>query len=71
MNRRLMEALENCIKAMDEGDSMETCLNKYPDLVPELHDLLKTVGLVECLRAEKIPNEIIIQSRLSYLHKAR
>ena len=71
MNRRLADALETCIKSLQAGVTLEECLNQYPDVAPQLRDLLKTVEMIECLRVEKIPVESMTQNQRELLSHAK
>ena len=39
--KRIEEALNDCIERMDGGESLDDCLNSYPDLADELKPLLE------------------------------
>ncbi|HXG42910.1 MAG TPA: DUF5666 domain-containing protein [Dehalococcoidia bacterium] len=38
--RRLLKALDDCLSALQRGESLESCLARYPDLAEELRPLL-------------------------------
>lgn len=38
--RRLRQALDDCLQALERGESLESCLSRYPDLASELRPLL-------------------------------
>lgn len=42
MNRKLEDVLDECLERMLRGESIEDCLNAYPEQAPELEPLLKT-----------------------------
>ena len=70
MKRELFDALEESIKLMEAGIPLEDCLNKYPDIEPELRKLLKTTEVMKDLRVENIPVERMYQNRIKLLAHA-
>ncbi len=40
--RRLRAALDDCLRSLERGESLESCLARYPDLAAELRPLLRT-----------------------------
>jgi hypothetical protein len=42
MNRKLEDILDECLERMLKGESIEDCLNAYPEQASELEPLLKT-----------------------------
>lgn len=53
MNEELMAAFDECLNALVEGDSLEDCLKRYPDLAEELAPRLQTA-----LRMQTLTNSI-------------
>lgn len=43
------ETLENCIEAMERGESLATCLSLYPSYAPELEPLLSLIGSIQAV----------------------
>jgi len=70
MNRDLFDALEEGIKLMEAGIPLEDCLKKYPEIAPELRELLKTAAVMKDLRVENIPVEQMYQNRKKLLAHA-
>ncbi len=70
MNHKLEEALEACLKSMQAGQSVDECLNRFPDLAPDLRDLLKTADVIKRLHPDTIPEEGRIRCRQALLTKA-
>lgn len=49
MNKELEKALASCLEAMQQGESLEQCLARYPHLAGELESLLRTALAVQQL----------------------
>ena len=64
------EAFESCLEAMENGDSLDTCLERYPDLAGELRPLLETAQAARSIADDSIPNSAFHRSRSRILGKA-
>jgi hypothetical protein len=71
MNKRNDDLLEKCIELMETGISVEECLMKYPDLSPEIRDILETTKNVMNLKQEQIPVEKMNLNRSQLLSHAK
>ncbi len=72
MSERLIDALEDCITAINSGRGLEECLAKYPDLADELRTLIKTSTAAKSLTATQVPAAARNRSRTMLLeHAAR
>jgi len=45
--RRVNEALADALERMSQGESLESCLEGYPDIKDELRVLLETAQMLE------------------------
>jgi len=70
MNSRLIEALEKCIKLMEEGDPLEDCLIKFPEFAPQIREILNTADNLKSLWIENIPAESMDQNRIKVISQA-
>lgn len=70
MNRRIIDALESCIKSMEADVPLEDCLKRHPDISPDLRDLVKTAEIIKQLRVENIPTESMNKSLSKVLSQA-
>jgi hypothetical protein len=71
MNSRNIDALEKCIKLMQAGVTLEDCIKNYPDLTPEVREILKTTKNVMNLKEEQVPVEIMNRNRIQLLSHAK
>jgi len=56
MNRKIEEILQNCIALIENGETIEGCLDKYPEYSDELGALLKTASLLSSALPEVSPS---------------
>lgn len=63
MNEEILNAFQECLVALEQGEMLEQVLARYPDLEDELRPALETV------RMAKIPAEIEVTPEL--LHRSR
>lgn len=47
VERSLLDAFDDCVDRLADGEEMDSCLNRYPDLADRLRPMLETVHLVE------------------------
>ena len=71
MNRKLIDALEKSIKSMEAGVPFSECIKRYPELEPELQELLTTAKYIEYLRVDDIEPEQMNRSRMMILTRAK
>lgn len=64
------EALESCLVAMENGDSLDMCLERHPDLAGELRPLLEAAQAAKSISDDYIPNAAFHRSRSRILGKA-
>jgi len=71
MNQRHLDAFDKCMELLEAGIPLEDCFIKYPDLEPEMREILKTAKKVMDLRDEQVPIEAINRSRIKLLSRAK
>jgi len=71
MNQRQIDAVKRCVELMEAGVPLEECLKEYPDLVPEMREILKTAKDIMSLREEQVPIEAMNRSRARLLSQAK
>jgi len=71
MNPILFDAFERCIKLLEADVPLEECIKEYPDLEPELREILETAKDVMNLREEQVPLESMNRSRIRLLSRAK
>lgn len=64
------EAFESCLVAMENGDSLDACLERYPDLEAELRPLLETAQAAKSISDDYVSNAAFQRSRSRVLGKA-
>jgi hypothetical protein len=63
MNRKMLDALENCLLRMKLGDSLEAALSMYPHLAAQLRPLLETAALARPAVRENLPLTVLARQR--------
>jgi Domain of unknown function (DUF5666)/Domain of unknown function (DUF5667) len=63
MNKRLPDALENCLQRMDQGESLDSALALYPELAAQLRPLLETAARARSARRESLPQAVLVRQR--------
>jgi hypothetical protein len=71
MNRKQMDAFEKCIERMDAGLPVEDCLKEFPDLTPELRNILEIAKEMMSLMVDKVSDEQMTRSRTMLLSQAK
>jgi hypothetical protein len=71
MKQKNLDAFEKCIQLMETGAPIEDCINKYPDLIPEMREILETTKAVMNLREEQIPADGMNSNRVKFLSQAK
>ena len=69
-NVPLMDALEESLRAMQQGASIEACLQRYAEQAEELRPLLQAAQMAQSLRVEEIPAAALNRSRTRVLGRA-
>ena len=70
MNNKLILALEECLKMLDQGSSLESCLHQYPALADELRPILLAAVDAKSIAEDKIPVDALRRSRSKFLGAA-
>lgn len=70
MNQKSLDTLEKCIQLLETGAPIDDCINKYPDIAPELQDILEISKAVMNLREEKVPIDGMNKDRVRLLSQA-
>lgn len=63
MNKELLDALESCLQRMEQGESLDSVLSRYPQLSSHLHPLLETAARVRSARVESLPLTVLARQR--------
>lgn len=66
----LSRALAECLEALDEGKSPESCLERYPPYRQELRSLLQVAQALRAARREKQPSPMFVIGLKQRLLKA-
>ncbi len=61
MNKRLPDALENCLQRMDQGESLDSVLALYPELAARLRPLLETAMRARSAGRESLPQAVLVR----------
>ena len=70
MNTRILALLDECLEMIDQGASIEACLDRFPDEAEELRPLLTAARSVKDLADERVPVATFRQSRSKFLSAA-
>jgi uncharacterized membrane protein YgcG len=72
MDHRLIEALDDTLTRLDEGESLETCLARYPELASELTGLVQVRTRLDVLAPVPLLSpRVIVARRREFLATAR
>src|SRR5512137_1781483 len=63
MNKRLTDALENCLQRMDRGELLDSVLALYPDLSAQLRPLLETAARARSASWESLTQAVLVRQR--------
>ncbi len=55
MNAILLDALESCLKRIEQGETPDSALTRYPELAAQLRPLLETAFRARAARVEDLP----------------
>jgi hypothetical protein len=67
---KLYEALENCLRQLEQGTDLETCLKRYSEQADELRPLLEAALRAHDLRIPKASSEVMRRERARLLQHA-
>jgi uncharacterized membrane protein YgcG len=70
MSDQLFLALDNCLRMMDQGADLESCLARYPELATELRPLLLAALDAESITEKDVPVDVMRRSRARVLNAA-
>jgi hypothetical protein len=71
MNQRDIDAFEKCIELIKAGAPLENCVKQYPEMKPEMREMLETAMHVMSLREEQVPIESMNRSRIKLITQAK
>ena len=71
MKQRMLDELEKCIELMETGVPIGEYIKKFPDLSPELRNILETAKDVGNLREEQISDDGMNRSRTKLLSRIK
>ncbi len=63
MNKQLHLALEDCLKAMQDGADLDSALARHPDLADELRPMLRDAGAAAGLDPDPVPANVVREGR--------
>ncbi len=70
MSDKLFDALENCLQALERGDTIETAVARYPALADELRPILEASLNAKSLGGVPVPREVHARGLNRVLHAA-
>jgi hypothetical protein len=70
MEKVLVDALEHSLARLEAGQSLEDCLQAYPELADGLRPLLETALRAIAARPSEIPRDVLQRSRARLLSQA-
>ena len=66
----LFDALEFCLREMEEGGNMETALSRFPEFAEELRPILETSIKAQAMAAPEPAPDVVRRSRARVLQRA-
>ena len=63
MNKRLTDALENCLQRMDRGELLDSVLALYPELAAQLRPLLEIAARARSASWKSLPQAVLVRQR--------
>jgi hypothetical protein len=63
MNRKISDALENCLQRMEQGEPLDAVLSRYPQLAAQLRPLLETAVRARSAGVENLPLTALARQR--------
>jgi len=70
MVKALLDALEDCLERLQAGQSLEECLQGYPEQAGELRPLLETALRASAVRVDEPPSDVVQRTRTRFLAQA-
>lgn len=70
MDKKIIEAFDVCVRALETGADMESVLKLYPDLAEELHPLLQTADRALMMALAEVPQDAMKRGRNKILRHA-
>ncbi|HUH98637.1 MAG TPA: DUF5667 domain-containing protein [Anaerolineales bacterium] len=70
MTDRLYDALESCLQALEGGQTIDSALEHYPELAPELRPILEVSLQARTLKTASIPEGVQRRGRARLLQRA-
>src|SRR5574341_195207 len=68
LDDRLLDAFDDCLTQMGQGESVADCLSRYPDLTLELRPMLEAAQAA--VAASRVPHHVQMRSRARFLTAA-
>ena len=70
MNRKMLDALEACLQAMEKGEDLEAVLRRYPQFASDLRPRLEAARLARTPGQAGVPMRVVARSRSRVLAAA-
>ena len=67
----LLHAIEICLRALEDGADVETCLGLYPTLADDLRPVLHAAQQARQAKVDQIPAAALLRGRLRLLQTAQ
>src|SRR5574338_1264666 len=71
MNNRVRDALEYCLRAIQDGARVEAVLARYPEMAAELRPLLEAARQARVLKGPGPSEAVINRTRLRLMQQAK
>jgi hypothetical protein len=63
MKKNIKDAFEDCVNALRQGEMLETCIMRYPELADELRPLLESIQLLSLYSAEEVSLDVLQRNK--------
>ncbi len=63
MNKRLLDALENCLQRLEQGEALNSVLDGHPELAAQLRPLLETAVRVRSASPKDLSKSVLARQR--------
>lgn len=70
MENKLYDAFEICLEALEQGESMDACLARYPELADELRPMLYAAQRARAVAEMDVPKQALARGRARLLRHA-
>lgn len=70
MNKKMLDALETCLQALDNGETIDSALKRFPALADELRPILEASRHARSLAGEPVADEVHRRGRAKLLQRA-